>query len=138
MEWSLVFGAVDFTTIDSMGKFKVNAMPLPSKRQSTDTNRIQFNFKLDFSFLCFLKVQRSVSQSDMHGTTNVRRIRNSHIGNGGGGGCVGGIGSANSGTKLKRCASLPAQKQRQTIIAANNETRNLKTQLESSVESLGK
>lgn len=71
----------------------------------------------------------------MHGTTNIRRIRAPNVGNGGGGG--GGVG-ANGGTKLKRCASLPAQKQRQTMIAANNETRNLKTQLESSVESLGK
>lgn len=89
-------------------------------------------------FLLFLKVQRSASQSDMHGTTNVRRIRAPNAGTGGGGGGGGiGVGSANSGTKLKRCASLPAQKQRHTIIAANNETRNLKTQLESSVESLG-
>lgn len=81
-----------------------------------------------------LKVQRSASQSDMHGTNNVRRIRAPNAGSGGGGGVVG----ANGGSKLKRCASLPAQKQRQTMIAANNETRNLKTQLESSVESLGK
>lgn len=68
----------------------------------------------------------------MHGTTNVRRIR---APNGGG---VGGIGAVNGGSKLKRCASLPAQKQRQTMIAAHNETRTLKTQLESSAESLGK
>lgn len=83
-------------------------------------------------FNLFLKVQRSVSQSDMHGTTNVRRIRAPHGGGGGGGGGV------NGGSKLKRCASLPAQKQRQTTIAANSDTRTLKTQLESSAESLGK
>lgn len=40
-----------------------------------------------------------------------------------------------SGTKLKRCASLPAQKQPN---AYAKDMPNLKTQRESSVESLGK
>lgn len=42
----------------------------------------------------------------------------------------------NNGTKLKRCASLPAQK-RNVPYMSSKETENLKLQLESSVESLG-
>lgn len=60
------------------------------------------------------QVQRSASQSDIPGTH--RRIR-----------------SSPGGTKLKRCASLPAQKHR----IVPEDKRHLKTQLESSVESLG-
>lgn len=41
--------------------------------------------------------------------------------------------TVHSGTKLKRCASLPAQKQQNIAFA-----KDLKTQRESSVESLGK
>lgn len=70
-----------------------------------------------------LQVQRSASQSDMHGTTNNRRLRPLPV-------------TGTAGTKLKRCASLPAQKQRNVVIT-QNENHNLKTQLESSVESLG-
>lgn len=69
-----------------------------------------------------MKVQRSVSQSDVHGN-NGRRVRPTIVGN-------------PSTTKLKRCASLPAQK-RQIIVNTNVDVKNLKAQLESSVESLG-
>lgn len=79
----------------------------------------QSELKILFSFL---KVQRSASQSDVHGS-NTRRLRPTTIGN--------------QTTKLKRCASLPAQK-RQIIVTTNVDVKNLKTQLESSVESLGK
>lgn len=43
---------------------------------------------------------------------------------------------SNNGIKLKRCASLPAQK-RNVPYMSSKETENLKLQLESSVESLG-
>ncbi|XP_031631697.1 blastoderm-specific protein 25D isoform X2 [Contarinia nasturtii] len=68
------------------------------------------------------KVQRSVSQGDMHdnGRRNVRSIVSS---------------ANNNGTKLKRCASLPAQKRNVPYIS-RKDTENLKLQLESSVESL--
>lgn len=45
--------------------------------------------------------------------------------------------ATNNGTKLKRCASLPAQKQRSVPYMSSKATENLKLQLESSVESLG-
>ncbi|XP_037048251.1 ninein isoform X4 [Bradysia coprophila] len=57
-----------------------------------------------------LKVQRSSSHSDIHGSKRRRPL---------------------TGTKLKRCASLPAQKPKK------DERAQLQTQLESSVESLG-
>lgn len=72
----------------------------------------------------FVKVQRSVSQGDMH-DTNGRRVRSTIT-------CT----ATNNGTKLKRCASLPAQK-RPIPLLSTKETENLKLQLESSVESLG-
>ncbi|XP_037048252.1 blastoderm-specific protein 25D isoform X5 [Bradysia coprophila] len=58
-----------------------------------------------------LKVQRSSSHSDIHGSKRRRPL---------------------TGTKLKRCASLPAQKPKK------DERAQLQTQLESSVESLDK
>lgn len=55
--------------------------------------------------------------------SNARRIRT--------------LATSNNGTKLKRCASLPAQKR--TVPYVNSkDLKNLKTQLESSAESLGK
>lgn len=57
--------------------------------------------------------------------TNGRRVRSSVT-------CT----ANNNGTKLKRCASLPAQK-RNVPYMSSKETENLKLQLESSVESLG-
>lgn len=42
--------------------------------------------------------------------------------------------SSGGGTKLKRCASLPAQQKQRVAV---DDKRQLKTQLESSVESLG-
>lgn len=74
------------------------------------------------------QVQRSVSQSDMH-ATNARCIRTSNIN--------ATLASNNNGTKLKRCASLPAQK-RSVPHVNSKDIKNLKTQLESSAESLGK
>lgn len=69
-------------------------------------------------------MQRSVSQGDMH-DTNGKHIRTSVTSN-----------ASNNGTKLKRCASLPAQK-RNVPYMNSREKENLKLQLESSVESLG-
>ncbi|XP_055309722.1 blastoderm-specific protein 25D isoform X2 [Sitodiplosis mosellana] len=69
------------------------------------------------------KVQRSVSQGDMH-DTNGRRVRSSVS-----------CSASNNVTKLKRCASLPAQK-RNVPYMSSKETENLKLQLEGSVESL--
>lgn len=74
-----------------------------------------------------LQVQRSVSQGDMN-DTNGRRVRSTAVA----------CSATNNGTKLKRCASLPAQKQRSVPYMSSKETENLKLQLESSVESLGK
>lgn len=74
------------------------------------------------------QVQRSVSQGDMN-DANGRRIRSSNA--------IAACSATNNGTKLKRCASLPAQKQRSVPYMSSKETENLKLQLESSVESLG-
>lgn len=60
---------------------------------------------------------------------NGRRIRSSNA--------IAACSATNNGTKLKRCASLPAQKQRSVPYMSSKETANLKLQLESSVESLG-
>lgn len=57
--------------------------------------------------------------------TNGRRVRSSVS-----------CSASNNGTKLKRCASLPAQK-RNVPYMSSKEKENLKLQLESSVESLG-
>lgn len=90
--------------------------------------RLRFHF-ISFSLsLSFLQVQRSVSQGDMN-DANGRRIRSSTT--------TVACSATNNGTKLKRCASLPAQKQRSVPYMSSKETENLKLQLESSVESLG-
>lgn len=73
-------------------------------------------------------MQRSVSQSDMH-APNARCIRASNINST--------SASNDNGTKLKRCASLPAQR-RSVPYVNSKDIKNLKTQLESSAESLGK
>lgn len=57
--------------------------------------------------------------------TNGRRVRASVT-------CT----ATNNGTKLKRCASLPAQKRPVPCMSVKDKE-NLKLQLESSVESLG-
>lgn len=86
-----------------------------------------------FKFASFspIQVQRSVSQGDMNDASG-RRIRSSNIV-----AAAAACSATNNGTKLKRCASLPAQKQRSVPYMSSKETENLKLQLESSVESLG-
>lgn len=76
-----------------------------------------------------MQVQRSVSQSDMH-DSNGRQTRQTNESR------LTAEVSIYSGTKLKRCASLPAQQHPRNAYA--KDTPNLKTQRESSVESLGK
>lgn len=75
----------------------------------------------------YIQVQRSVSQSDMHDSSGRRGVRLSNTNT------TSSDATVHSGTKLKRCASLPAQKQQNIPFA-----KDLKTQRESSVESLGK
>lgn len=75
----------------------------------------------------YYQVQRSVSQSDMH-DSNAKCIRTSNINST--------LASNINGTKLKRCASLPAQR-RSVLYVNSKDIKNLKTQLESSAESLG-
>lgn len=65
----------------------------------------------------FQQVQRSSSQSEIHGIARRRPT---------------------SGSKLKRCASLPAQKRRTREQMQKQQESIAKNQLASSVESLGK
>lgn len=79
-------------------------------------------------YMNYNQVQRSVSQSDMH-APNARCIPASNKNST--------LASNNNGTKLKRCASLPAQR-RSVPYINSKDIKNLKTQLESSAESFGK